>query len=99
MTKLFEDVKEGLQEAIAYNEGKDTGAVVVIPKITINNILLDVNEVRAITNALSSYAYYLMHEDPTSNPDNPCDIGIEIGANILKDIAVRDSMIQWATEN
>lgn len=26
MTKLFEDIKEGLEEAIAYSEGKDTGA-------------------------------------------------------------------------
>jgi len=29
MTKLFEDVKEGLEEAIAYNEGKDTGADII----------------------------------------------------------------------
>jgi len=86
VSKLFEDLKEGLEEAVAYNKGKDTGAVVVMPKITINNILLDVNEVRAITNALSSYEYYLLHEDPTADTDNPCDIGIEIGANILKDI-------------
>ena len=27
MTKLFEDLKAGLEEAIAYNEGKDTRAV------------------------------------------------------------------------
>lgn len=29
MTKLFEDIKEGLEEAIAYSEGKDTGAYVL----------------------------------------------------------------------
>ena len=27
MTKLFEDLKAGLEEAVAYNEGKDTRAV------------------------------------------------------------------------
>jgi hypothetical protein len=62
-------------------------------KITINNILLDVNEVRAITNALSSYEYYLMHEDQTSDPNSPCDIGVEIGTNILKDIKKIQSYI------
>ena len=33
MTKntLFEDIKEGFQEAIAYNNGESTGAYIVMP--------------------------------------------------------------------
>lgn len=30
MTKLFEDIKEGLEEAISYSEGKDTGVNTLI---------------------------------------------------------------------
>ncbi|MDA0782218.1 MAG: NadS family protein [Rickettsiales bacterium] len=29
---LFEDIKEGLEEAIAFNNGKDTGAYIIMPE-------------------------------------------------------------------
>lgn len=53
-TTLFEDIKEGLEEAIAYRRGEDTGAYVIMPD-TVN--VRDIRSKLGMTQVAFSQAF------------------------------------------